>query len=71
MVRTELVRYIAFPLSVFFMILKPFTYFFMKNAWQGAQTTLYTVMEEESKLVKGGYYSDCREMKSTDLTCSL
>lgn len=37
-----------------------------KNVEQGTQTNLYCVLEDDSKLVKGGYYSDCKYTKTTN-----
>lgn len=35
-----------------------FILFIFKNAAQGAQTNLYCLVEDDSKLIKGGYYVD-------------
>lgn len=37
----------------------PFALFTFKTATQGAQTNLYCLLEDDRKLVKGGYYRDC------------
>ena len=37
----------------------PIILFTFKTAPQGAQTNLYCLLEDDSKLVKGGYYVDC------------
>lgn len=41
-------------------IFYPVIWFTFKNSTQGAQTNLYCVLEDDNKLVKGGYYSDCK-----------
>ena len=38
--------------------------FFTKNAVEGAQTQLYLSYEKNSKLINGGYYSDCKITKT-------
>jgi hypothetical protein len=43
----------------------------MKNSKEGAQTTLYTVLEDETKIVPGEYYSDCKVKESTPLSKDL
>jgi NAD(P)-dependent dehydrogenase (short-subunit alcohol dehydrogenase family) len=51
-------------------IMVPFRALFIKNAWQGAQTTLHTALIPDSELVNGGYYSDCalKEVKHKEAT---
>lgn len=43
-------------LALFF----PLILFTFKTTKQGAQTTIYCVLEDENKLIKGGYYTDCK-----------
>lgn len=38
----------------------PLVLFTFKNNKQGAQTTLYCLLEDDNKLIKGGYYADCK-----------
>ena len=37
---------------------------FTKNAVEGAQKQLYLSYEKNSKLINGGYYSDCKLTKT-------
>lgn len=37
----------------------PLVFFTFKTAAQGAQTNIYCLLEDDRKLVKGGYYRDC------------
>ena len=46
-----------------YCLVYPIMFFFFKSNLIGAQTTLHTCYLERSKLVDGGYYSDCREAK--------
>ena len=45
-------------------ILYLFISFFTKNPKEGAQTQLYLSYEKNSKLINGGYYSDCKISKT-------
>lgn len=56
-IRTELGRHIFSNLWKKLMII-PF-FFFFKNPWQGAQTTIYCAVDESLKNSSGLYYSDC------------
>jgi retinol dehydrogenase 12 len=49
----------------------PIFYLLTKDMKQGAQTTLYTILEDESKLTKGGYYSDCKESWVTEFAADI
>lgn len=42
----------------------PLIFFTFKTATQGAQTNLYCLLEEDNKLIKGGYYADCKHAKT-------
>lgn len=52
-------------------IVSPLYYLMTKNAYQGAQTTLYTVYEDSTKLTKGEYYADCQVATSTKISKDL
>ncbi len=38
---------------------------FVKNPWEGAQTTIYAALAND--LVSGGYYASCREAPTSPL----
>ena len=38
----------------------PLFWSMLKNPREGAQTTIYTVLEDNDKLEKGAYYADCK-----------
>ncbi|KAM7542611.1 hypothetical protein Aperf_G00000008033 [Anoplocephala perfoliata] len=57
-VQTELFRSMKFIPGLINTVGRPFT----KTPWQGAQTTLYTVLTPELK--SGAYYADCAEGKA-------
>ncbi len=52
-------------------IVSPLYYLMTKNAYQGAQTNLYTVYEDSNKLTKGEYYADCKVATSTKISKDL
>lgn len=41
-------------------LIYPMILFTFKTATQGAQTSLYCILEDDHKLFKGGYYVDCK-----------
>lgn len=49
----------------------PLWFLFTKNSKEGAQTSLYTVLEDKEKLVPGEYYSDCKVGYSTDISKNM
>ena len=64
-VRTELSRYFTeiFFVKIFSLVTLPLQYLFMKSPMEGAQTTLYTVLEDEDKLKNAEYYVNCKVAK--------
>ena len=38
----------------------PVILFTFKTATQGAQTNLYCLLQQDDKLIKGGYYNNCK-----------
>lgn len=46
--------------KVFQYLTSPVFYLLSKSSYYGAQTQLYCALEQYDKLVKGGYYSDCK-----------
>ena len=49
--------------TMFQILAWPFVKLVMKNAWQGAQTTIYCAVDENLDGISGKYYSDCHESK--------
>ena len=49
--------------TMFQILAWPFVKLVMKNAWQGAQTTIYCAVDESLDGISGKYYSDCHESK--------
>ncbi len=45
-------------------LIYPIILFTFKTATQGAQTNIYCLLEDDQKLVKGGYYADCKPTKT-------
>jgi hypothetical protein len=62
-VNTEIILKIAnkfILLKLLIYLLYPFLWFMMKTPKMGAQTSLYCCLEDNLKLVGGGYYVDCK-----------
>lgn len=62
-VNTEIIIKIAnkfILLKLLIFLLYPFLWFMMKTPKMGAQTSLYCCLEDNLKLVGGGYYVDCK-----------
>ncbi|KAM7542130.1 hypothetical protein Aperf_G00000008163 [Anoplocephala perfoliata] len=57
-VQTELFRFLGFFSLIPNILIRPF----LKTPWEGAQTTLYTVLTP--KLTSGAYFADCAEAKA-------
>lgn len=71
-VRTELMReYVHSPIRkiLFAIFVNPIYYLTFKSSLQGAQTTLYGLLEEPDKLIKGEYYADCKPGKIAAEQC--
>jgi retinol dehydrogenase-12 len=47
-------------------IITPFVWFAGKTVTQGAQTSIYCILEEDQKLIKGGHYADCKISNRVD-----
>ncbi|XP_062553175.1 retinol dehydrogenase 12-like [Armigeres subalbatus] len=65
-VHTELTRHMG---SIFFLfeqnLIKPILRLTFKSAKSGAQTSLYTALDEDLAQQSGKYYADCREQKTS------
>jgi len=60
-VRTELGKYLFLGWKkIIKLILYPLWWIFTKSSFEGAQTTVYCVMQSEDRLKNGGYYADCK-----------
>ncbi len=46
----------------------PLVYLTTKSSKEGAQTTLYTVLEDKEKILPGEYYADCKVGYSTEIS---
>lgn len=61
-VKTDIMKY-ALDITWFkiqYYLLSPFIYLLSKSPEEGAQTTLYGLLENEEKLKGGQYYVDCK-----------
>ena len=50
-------------LTLFQIVTWPLVKLFMKNSWEGAQTTIFCAVDESLDGISGKYYSDCHESK--------
>ena len=64
-VRTELDRYVTegWFVKIVFTLFTPLIYYMYKNPLQGAQTSIYCAICDDSKLQGGEYYADCEVTK--------
>ena len=69
-VRTELGRYLEWKRKIILFCIYPIFWLTTKNCWQGAQTTLYTVLQQCDRLEKGAYYKDCIVSPSSAFSCN-
>ncbi|KAG2391875.1 hypothetical protein C9374_013360 [Naegleria lovaniensis] len=56
-VRTQLWRNLN---PLYFLLVAPFWWFVTKDAWQGAQTSIYLCVAPKDQLKGGCYYADCK-----------
>jgi retinol dehydrogenase-12 len=61
----------AWPFRMMQVVFFPIFYLLTKDMRHGAQTTLYTILEDERNLTKGGYYSDCKESWVTEFAGNM
>ena len=67
-VRTDLMRNVSPFFQIMNILFYPLKLILFKTAWEGAQTHLYLILEDKNKLIKGGYYSDCKLSESSPFT---
>ena len=53
------------------VVFTPVALIFMKNTWEGAQTTLYLTLESDEKLKGGEYYKDCKFKETTQFASDM
>lgn len=56
-IRTQLWRHLN---PLYFTLVAPFWWYITKNAYQGAQTSIYLCIAPLNQLKGGNYYSDCK-----------
>ena len=62
-IETEIWRHFGIGIKIFQLFLWPIRKIFMKNCWEGAQTTIFCAVDESLDGVTGKYYADCQEAK--------
>ena len=62
-IETEIWRHFGIGIKICQVILWPIRKIFMKNCWEGAQTTIFCAVDESLDGVTGKYYADCQEAK--------
>ncbi|KAK0054882.1 retinol dehydrogenase 12 [Biomphalaria pfeifferi] len=68
-VDTELQRHFKiFSWTIFKILLKPIKIYFFKNAFKGAQTTIYAALDSSLETVSGKYFSDCKPASASKLS---
>lgn len=58
-------------LKLVVLLISPVIHFICKNCYYASQTSVYCSLEDSDKLVKGGYYSDCKYEKCNSLAVDL
>lgn len=64
-IMTDLARDFGLKVTILKILFWPIIAVCFKSIQEGAQTTLYLVLEDESKLQKGEYYADCKVSKGS------
>ena len=62
-IETEIWRHFGIGIKICQAILWPIRKIFMKNCWEGAQTSIFCAVDESLDGVTGKYYADCQEAK--------
>ena len=73
-VRTDIAQHFfdSWILRIIFTLGYPLYWYFTKNSWYGAQTTLHCALMPFNILKNGAYYSECslqKEIKVNDEDC--
>jgi retinol dehydrogenase-12 len=64
-VRTEVIRNLGF-VAVLAKIFYPFYWVISKNAYEGAQTSIFCAVDDTIPKLSGKYFSDCKPQRPSD-----
>jgi retinol dehydrogenase-12 len=66
-IKTGLQRYVLcnWWRKLLAFIISPIYLFLLKTSTQGAQTSLFCLLEDDNSIIKGGHYSDCKITKTS------